>query len=119
MKREMKDILNVVKETTGKVAKVIVPILIYGGCAYLNAHHQCDQLTVVLGGGRPDKSEDSLYGRAIKAICDSDTLWSCEKERALKSLKRDQSDGYYEAVIAILKSRMDSCDQVKAIRGLE
>lgn len=51
MKREMKDILNVVKETTCKVSKVVVPMLIYGGCAYLNAHQQCDQLTVVLGGG--------------------------------------------------------------------
>lgn len=114
---KMKDILNQAKEVARKIAEIGIPILVYGTYSYLTQNNRRnDDWTVIFD--HPDVTSDGLYGRAANAICSSD-MSSYYKNQALSNLKREESDGYYEAVIAIANSRMSSFYRAESISNLE
>ncbi len=57
------------------------------------------------------------YGSAVNAIMESD-MWSSDKQRAIATLKRDESAEFYKAVISIAESDAWSSDRLRMIQGL-
>ena len=50
------------------------------------------------------------YGRAIKAIAESDML-SCDKEEVIDLINNNEPSDFYEGIISIVNSDMLSCDK--------
>ncbi len=92
----MNKLINNIKAAAADIAKVAVPILLYGTCAYITRNTPQHESVVIY-------ESNSMYGLAVKAIADSD-MFSGSKQRAINSLNKDGSDEYYEAVIAIANS---------------
>lgn len=117
MKNKVKNMMCQAKEVSRKIAEVAILILVYGTYSYLTQNNRRREDRTV-DFEQPDVSSDSLYGRAANAICNSDMSSYC-KNQALMDLKREESDGYYEAVIAIANSRMSSYYRAESICNLE
>ena len=63
-------------------------------------------------------SDRCSYSKAIKAISDSDTMWSKDKALAIEKLPSDKDEGFYKAIIAIVNSDMWSREKVEAIESI-
>jgi len=102
------------KRTAKKALKqamgVIIPILLYGTYGYFTKEWAFEW-------GAYRTESNSLYGRAANAISNS-SMASCYKDQALRELKSNKPDAYYEAVIAIANGDMSSCYKASAISGL-
>ena len=57
------------------------------------------------------------YGTAVKVIMDSN-MFNSSKQQAIKYLKHNQDQGYYEAVISIIESNMFDSAKVNTIKEI-
>jgi len=57
------------------------------------------------------------YGRAIKAIAESD-MYSCDKEKVIDLINNNEPSDFYEGIISIANSDMFSCDKRDVIKKM-
>lgn len=66
---------------------------------------------------KPSNSYAVSYGTAVKVIMDSN-MFDSAKQQAIRYLKHNQDQGYYEAVISIIESDMFDSAKVNTIKEI-
>lgn len=105
----------------GKVSMVLLTMCAYGFRNYLNQqttqynNERCTNYDDFIYESNPT---NTLYGRAVNAICKSN-MGSWDKSLAIRELSKHGDEAYYEAAIAIANDNSaGSRDRLTAIRGI-
>ena len=101
-------VLNEIKGIAKTGCKLVIPVL---GAVILNESTNRSITKAMHYYG------NVTYDDAVNSITNS-SMWSADKLEVLSKLKRNESSGFYKAVIDIAKSSMWSADKVKAISNM-
>lgn len=105
----------------GKVSTVFLTMCAYGFWNYLNQQtktYNSECRTNYDDFVYESNPTNTLYGRAVNAICESN-MGSWDKSQAIRELSKHGDEAYYEAAIAIANDNSaGSRDRLTAIRGI-
>lgn len=112
-----------IKNTAKQVLNKLIPLVAYAALGYVTIKTKDYFSNEIIFDNEivEESSENTDYGRAVKAIVNSD-MTSDDKTKALAGLKHNKGYygmSYYESVIAIAKGTMTSHNKCEAICRLD